>query len=369
MGDIFDYLEWRGDIAFTGHGICDADFGVFGCLSYIPFDDIVSDSFKENRVLKTALEKVLALEGENADGRTFQMKEDRSFLEKLRDCPRYTDIRLTGYVNIRDTKKQEQFAAMTLLLPEGSILILFRGTDRTLVGWREDFNMSFAETLPSQRDAVKYIEKAASKLKGNIIVCGHSKGGNLAMYSAAHCNGRIRDRIGKIVNLDGPGFFKENVDTAGLMSISDRIVSFIPQASIVGMLLEHEEKSVLVHSTAPLFSQHHIYTWGFRRGGFEEEKELKAGSVVLDMALKQWVEEFTVHEREKLVEGLFDIVAESDAATLDELVKGRNVMALLKGFSHMDEETKAVLDRAYSIFKDAIKKSIPLAKKEEQPQQ
>lgn len=409
MASIIDYLAWRGDITYDQVPMTNADYGIFGCMSYFPFDGIVPPCFKEERSLNLAerlgistsaerltgrkaadrkqkeqapdgkmsdgkqpegqatgpvelgeaLRRLLIAAGPEGDGRKLQMKEDELLIPALMDSYRFSTLKIAGYTTLYDEEKEEQFGAFTVILPHNKFVVVFRGTDRTLIGWKEDFNMGFRDELPSQLDAVEYLNRAAANIKGEIYVCGHSKGGNLAMYAAVFCKPEVQARIKDVVSLDGPGFMENVLAKMDLSVVGRRMRAFVPQNSVVGMLLGHPEKHTVIHSRAALLSQHHIYTWDVMGASFVPEDALKNGSVVFDAALKDWVANMTNEQREKLIEGIFEAVKASKAQTLNELLTAKNMVEIIKALGNMDEETRALVKEAWKLFSAAMKKSMP----------
>lgn len=357
--DVMSYLEWRGDISIAGLPLCEADYAVFGCCSYFPYDGVVPESFDAAPVsLWNAVNRIKELAGLDGDGRSFHYKEDVEMTDVLLTSPRFTSIGLIGFRNIIDVEKQEQFSAISMLLPNRQKLIVFRGTDKTLTGWKEDFNMMFLEHVPSQEDAVKYLEEAAAALDdgGEIILCGHSKGGNMAVYAAAYCSENVRARIKQIVSLDGPGFESDRIESEEFNAIKDRIRSFIPQQSVVGMMLEEFQKSSVIHSRGTAFWQHSLYTWEIRRGDFIRETDVKALSRNVDATLTNWLRSLDREKREKVVEGCWKVVEASGVDNVEDLFTFKSTINMLKSMGKIDDETKDVLSEAVKLFRNAYKK-------------
>ena len=376
MSDLYDYLGWRGDISFSDLGVCEADYIVFCAISYLPFDGLVSedlqtpvrlgDAIKRMRELvpqpskqkKTKKAKDVA-EKETPD-REYLFKGDDRLTELITDSPRFADIEMSGFVNRIDTGSQKQFCAMTYRLPTGDIVVNFRGTDDTIVGWKEDFNMGFMSELPSQKDAVEYLSEAAGAFpRSKIYVCGHSKGGNLAMYSAFFCSAKVQRRIVSVRNLDGPGFIEEVLEKEGPKGILGRTKTYVPQSSVVGMLLSHEEPYHVVHSTNYALMQHKLNSWEIRRGEPVGDEGTTNSSQLIDRTLKQWVSEMSIEQRGKLIDGIYEVVSTADAKTLSELTKGKSTVAIIKAMSKLDDEKKVLFRTAYKIFKESLKQSLP----------
>ena len=357
MKNLFEYLDWRGDISFDRIEPVNADYAVFCSLSYIPFDGVVPDMDEGGFVpLGDAAGKVLKRMRKKGCDTKYHLPEDEQLLESVGRTVRYGELKAGYYVNIFNPEKQEQFSAVTFLLPNGDIVVTFRGTDGTLIGWKEDFNMGFMDTLPSQEDAVRYIERLAQDNNGNIYLCGHSKGGNLAMYGAAFVTRDVQERIIAVRSLDGPGFKKKVADRRGFTRMTDRMETFMPQSSIVGLLLEHKEKNRIIHSFAKGRKQHDIYTWSIMGGDFDEEEELSESSVRVNKAINGWITGMSDEKRMILTDGIFEIVEATQAETLEELFEAKKMFAVMKSLGRMDEEKKELIVETGRIIRASLKK-------------
>ena len=356
MSNILDYIDWRGDLPFEISPFCDVDALIFCRLSYIPFDNIVPDKFTNYITMNQAVKKVIEL-AEN-DALTFHDDNDLAFLKKILESKRFSNIDITGYVNIFSEEIQKQFSALTLLMPDGTLYIAFRGTDGTLVGWKEDFNMSFIDTVPAQSEAVKYLENAADSLSGKIRVGGHSKGGNLAVYSAAFCNAETQKRLIQIRNFDGPGFNEKTIASDKFKKILPIVRTYLPQSSIVGMLLEHAEDFTVVFSTSSGILQHDIYTWEVEKYGLVCVDRLSNSSQFIDATLKDWLDSMTMEQREKMIDGIYEIMVKSDISSTQNIFSRKNLLTFFKNFENTDDETRSNILQAMKILKKSLKNSI-----------
>ena len=242
MSNIFDYLNWR-DIPIEKVEQNEVDNLILSRASYFPFDGVLEN--EEKITLKEAYDRFLKIKKKPH----FLQKEDKKLFAILSCSTRFKDIFVYNYINKIDSLEEKQFSAITFFLPVDTIYVAFRGTDDTLVGWKEDLNMTYSEYVPAQEDAVKYLEDIARKTKGPIIVGGHSKGGNLAIYASAFCKESIKKRIIKIYNNDGPGFSKKIVENVKYKNIVEKVHTYIPQTSIIGRLLNHTGKANIIKST------------------------------------------------------------------------------------------------------------------------
>ena len=353
MANLLDYLAWRGDLPLDAVPLNDVDALIFARLSYVPFDGIAEERVPLFEAAQRVLDTVSMADAPRACG-----KEDQQLLTQLLKSPRYADIVLDGYENIFDPVRQEQFAALTLHLPDGSASVAFRGTDGTLVGWKEDFNMSFSTFVPAQLDAVRYLTDAASRTQGSLYLSGHSKGGNLAVYAAAFCDPEIQERIRGVRNFDGPGFTQQVISQTGFVRILPRVRTYLPQSSVVGMLLEHEEAFTIVESRSVGIYQHNVYLWEIKRGGFVELQQLSASSQLMDRALKDWVAAMPAEDRGRVINGLYTALSATQAETVRDVREHRK-LAALKAVMDLDPETRALTLQAARLLYQSLRRSMP----------
>lgn len=260
----------------------------------------------------------------------------------LAASPRFRDIRIMGYTEQFDLTTEKQFSAMTFQLKPDLFYIAYRGTDSTLVGWKEDFNMAFQSPIPSQEEAVRYMEKAALYCPGNFLAGGHSKGGNLAVYASAMCREDTQNRILKIYSHDGPGFLEATLRSKEFQNISQRIEKTIPQSSIVGMLLEHQEEFRIVRSNKSGFLQHDQYTWEIENNDFIFIEKLTKDAKFADKTLTDWLNRLTEDDRERFVDALYGVLNANNLTTIDDFrADWQNAIpATLHAISQLDGDTK-----------------------------
>ena len=226
MANIFDYLDWR-DISLEKVEFNEIDNLILARLSYFPLDG----SVKENDEI-TVKEAYLKMKEQGTTGRILQA-EDIDLFPKLANSERFGNLKLTGFVNKIDPEAEKQFSAVTILFPDNTIYVAYRGTDNTIVGWKEDFNMSFSDLVASQTESVKYLEKIANKYpEKKILVGGHSKGGNLAIYASVFCKPEIQDRIIEVYNNDGPGFSEKVVQSPEYAKMIKKVHTYIPHSGV-----------------------------------------------------------------------------------------------------------------------------------------
>lgn len=352
MANLIDYIKWRGDIDFKHDKFNEIDNVIMSRLSYYPFDNVI----KKNE--KITIEQVAKrFEKLDSQKETILQENDIKMVKLMAATNRFKGIYVSDYVSKISKEEQKQFAAITLILPNNNIYVSYRGTDNTIVGWKEDFNMSFEDRTASQISAVKYLEKISKKYDGKIMIGGHSKGGNLAVYAATFCNDSLKSRIIKIYNNDGPGFSEKIISDEKYKKILKKVTTFIPQSSVVGRLLNHEEKYYVVQSTQVGILQHDVYSWELLANNFIHLKDLTNGSQVVNNTIKTWLNSLDVEKRKEFVDLLFEILFATNAKTVKDLKQNvlKNSKVILSTYKNIDEESKKVLS-------DTIKELMKIAK-------
>lgn len=363
MATIFDYLEWRGDLKINQARLNNIDALILSRLAYIPFDGIILSDPLDKITIEEAADIFFSLKDPLNE---VNMPQDIDLLTALAKSERFRNMYLSGYVNEIDYKSQKQFAAIVIDTCDDSHFISFRGTDNTLVGWKEDFNMSFMTPVPAQMEAVYYLEKIAEVIPGGIRIGGHSKGGNLAVYAASFCSKSVQDRIEKVYNNDGPGFDSTVISQKGYTAVYEKIQTFVPQSSVVGMLLEHEEKYIVIHSTQIGLLQHDLYSWEVMRDHFICLDTVSNSSRFIDKTLKDWMKAMAPEQRERFIEAMFSIFSETDAQTLNELTANwyKSAQLVLKSLKNMDESFKQVISQVLLLLIKSAKQNLPMFKPE-----
>lgn len=339
MADMFDYLQWRGDILFSQMPVNHVDALVFASLAYVHYDDVVPESYGSFVTLRDAAQQLLALP--DADSRC-RVPNDLTLLKAAAQTERFGRVGMTHYLNVFDPEADTQFAAMAFMLEDGSAFLAFRGTDNTLVGWKEDFNMSFQESVPAQRLAQEFVCSFAHVSQAPLYLGGHSKGGNLAAYAGAKCGPGIQDRIRLVYNHDGPGFSEAMMTHEGYLRIVPKILTFVPQSSVFGMLLEHEEPYTVIRSKHIGLMQHDPYTWEVMGGDFIRMDELTADSRFLDRTFRTWLAGMTPEERNEFFDAVFDLLMLENASKPADVLRPQNLRALFQTLQ-MDEEKRNII--------------------------
>lgn len=311
----------------------------------------------------TLADAYAALDGEHAfaHGSGYTGLADPELTEtlfrKIAANPRFASIRVGGVEERFSEQDQTQFAAMTMMLPDGTLAVAFRGTDTSFVGWKEDFNMAFQYPVPAQRSAADYVARVAGLWHGDLILLGHSKGGNLAVYAAMEADERLQRRIRRIYSLDAPGFPQDVVDGERYRAVMDRIVKIVPDSSIVGMILEAPEPCRVVRSNERGLMQHLAFSWQVRGDAFVEAPGVAASSRYFNRSLNDWLTGMSVEQRERTVDALFRVLDASDQKGLIGLKEAgpRTIPAMIGTFAELsDDDRRHLLEAATLLIKASL---------------
>jgi hypothetical protein len=298
---------------------------------------------------------------------TFAPDRTKQLLTAVAASPRFRDIKVMGYVSKLDKAQEKQFSAMTFRLAPRLSYIAFRGTDGTVVGWKEDFNMAFRSPIPSQEEAIRYLTQAGRHCPGQILVGGHSKGGNLAVYASAFCKESLQLRIQRVYSHDGPGFLPHVLQSPGMAAILPRVEKTLPQSSVVGLLLEHQEALKIVKSRSVSVLQHDPFTWEVEKGSFVPLEQFTRDARHLDRTLTAWLQKMDHTQRERLVEALFGILESTDVRTLDQLRADwqKAIPAVAREAANLDQDTREFLFRALKELAALSIRTLPASLKKE----
>lgn len=352
MATVFDYLRWRGDLSFDVSPLCEIDALIFCEISYIFFDGIVPQSADGNRItVRDAAEKFFE---RNADKEIISLGEivPREIVDLFRlaaTTKRFSEIEIGHFVNIINDETVEQFSAMTFFPDDDYAFIAYRGTDDSIAGWRENFRMSYLTPVPAQLRAEEYLMNTATNFNGRIILGGHSKGGNLALWSGLNAPDEICNRIEKVYNFDGPGFLDDVWISEKYRRIADRVYTIIPTGSVVGLLLKYDDNYHVTRSeTKKHLLQHNALTWNVLGCEFVRDTDISPDIKRSNELLRKWIYSMEPSQRKAFVEGLFSIFYSTHAKTLTDLAA--NKKELIKAFTNIDHDTRQALTTGIKYF-------------------
>ena len=361
MADMLDYIAWRGDIPFTQVGFTPVDNLILSTLSYLDLTGIVDFDLSHPIPLHQAAEAFFALD---SHPQRIRVKADLALLKAAALAPRFRDAELAFYRDIFIPEEQTQFAAVAFLLDDCSAFLAFRGTDNSLVGWKEDFNMSFQDLVPAQREALRYTQELSAACPRPLRLGGHSKGGNLAVFSAATCESAVQERILEIYNNDGPGFTGFLMGKPGYLRMVPKIRTYIPQSSIIGILLEHEEPYAVIKSSQLSILQHEPHSWEVMGGDFIYVSQLSNEVQFIDLTIKKWIAGMTREERSNFVDAIYALITAGGADQTTDIIRPRNIRAFFKALKADDETKKMLSEELYNFLRSANDIRMQLSLKE-----
>ena len=346
MSTIFDYLDYVAYDSIYDRPFKELDVLALTELTYLPFDRIVPQGDTTN------IEVRLSDAAELVDRTTDFIVTDQhlQLVDSLATSKRFKNLKLLNYVDEYDPDVQKQFAAMTYRLTMDVYLVVFRGTDDTLIGWKEDFHMTYMDHVPSQRRAASYLQHVMKEFpRGRFMVAGHSKGGNLAAYACSYLPDQLFKQVDAIYCYDSPGLNKSIIKTEGYQRIAHLIHRFIPQGSIVGMMLEVPEPATIVKSRAfGGFAQHDAFTWMVEKDGFVTLDQTSPDSQQMDQTLKQWVQEVPDSQLKKFFDTFFGLFLDAGITSINDLMNLKNfskIKDIFQNAQDLDPTEREMLER------------------------
>lgn len=360
MKNIIDYVLTQQE-PFTQRAFCAVDSLVLSELCYRDFRGIVPglaqepitisigdlmDGKREDRLLNTSVR---------------DKETRRRMLQALGQSKRFRDVKLLYYIDQTDEAKGMQFSVITFLLGDGTAYIAYRGTDYSVVGLKEDFNLACVDPIPSQIEGLAYLNDVALRLDVDLRLGGHSKGGNVAIYSAMWCNDGVRRRIRNIYSHDGPGFHDEVYRSERYIAVKDRIHQTMPQSSLVGMFMQQHGEYDVVESEGFWFMQHDPFAWTTQDGDFAYAQKLKLSARYVNVTMNDWISKYDNEMRELFIEALFEIIQATNVKSLAELAQDwrAKVMAARSAMKDLDQQTRRHIRKALSALIVMSIKSIP----------
>ena len=362
MSTIFDYIKRRGDFTFEQLPLNLIDSLAFTELCYAPFDKVLNSEINCRGITISALYKKFISDKTIPEkfGAFIPAHEIIELLKLMASSERYQNIRVRGYINDVSIDEEKQFCAMCFDLSEETSYISFSGTDDTIIGWKENFNMALFTPIPSQKEAFYYLNKVANSCTSRLYIGGHSKGGNLAVYSAVKANKQIQNRIIQVHNFDGPGFEREFIQHIKNTSILPKIINILPENTAVGAIFEDIGERVIVKSSAKGFLQHDAFTWKILDNDFVHARGVSKSSKEFHDLLNILVSQISEEEKKDLVEAIYKLFSVNNSTTLTDITS--NKLKFLLGILKTDSKTRKIFFKAIKIiikekyFKASVKK-------------
>ena len=339
---VFDYLRWRGDLTFAQDAFNEVDNLILCIIAYLNFRRFpeLRSRDADKAVLMSDIVPRMTAEDEQQG---LSPNDYIPLMKLAAESCRFAPVRLFGYETVRDETREMQLDALSFLLPDGTLFCAFMGTDRSLVGWKENLNLSYMDAVPAQIGAVEYVEDMAWRCPERPVrIGGHSKGGNLAAYAAIHIPEALQARMLDAYNNDGPGFRRDVTDTAEYRRIAAKLHTYIPAASIVGVLLEHTEDYTVVASSSRAIMQHEPLTWGVLGSRFIRQEARSEFGKASDDVVREWLASLSPQEREEFSNALFDMFTQGGTVQSLEDVRQSELLRRLAA----DEKQRGIVSEA-----------------------
>ena len=344
MGNIMDYISWRGDLSFEQSQFNEVDNLILACFSYVNLDGIPAVTKQKGIGLKKLTKEFMKLHTMK------ELEADKSFIRlapfmmmEMAKSVRFGKCVVRNYVNDIVTEAEQQFAAMEIVLEDGTSYVSFRGTDDTIIGWKEDFNLSTG-VVPAQKRAIEYLQKISEHTDGMLRVGGHSKGGNLAIYGSVMCKS-AHEKIFEIYSNDGPGFSREFQELPEMKEMMPKIIRIIPVYSIIGTLLEHEKEPVIVASSSKGLLQHDGFSWEVQGPALVRRDSLNKTALRFIEILHKWIDGMDMEQKRLLIEDLFATLQASGYENLSEVQSGglKSLAAMVKRVEKFAPESRGMM--------------------------
>ena len=355
MSKIFDYFNWRGDLSQTACPFSEVDIACFTQLVYLDFNGLLLDE-NSSLTISQLYKKYESLNViEKNVGLVISNKAKYMFREMAR-LPRYKNLVVSDFVCEKCHKKTKQFRAFSIKLNHKEKLVIFSGTDDSIVGWEENFSMTYVDSTSSAKRSVSYLKQVANSVD-KIIIAGHSKGGYLAMYSLLYSVKAISDKIQSVYAFDSPGF-TEILSFKKQEKCSYKIYEYAPQNSVFGRIFNHYGSMKVVQSSFKGMFQHDIFSWDIRANKFVLADSFSKISDAVDNKIKSILSNMSIDDKKRLAKITFEVLYSTGAKTLTDLSIKK--IELIKCYLRMNNDDKKFLKSilVWDFFRDKNVRSL-----------
>lgn len=348
MNNVFGYIDEKSDSLFSVRPLCEVDALVFAWLSYFEIEKL--DKLGITCIGLTLEELAAASEKNLGKFKKPSIREKLIstvtgawMLKQVSDKVRFKDVRIGGFRTVTDHENGIQFSVTSYILDTGVQVVAFRGTDTSIAGWKEDCMMTFNQLIPSQELALSFLNDLSGD--NGIVLAGHSKGGNLAIFAAFECRRELVPLISDIYNFDGPGFSFDIMQTANYNDLREHIHSYVPGSSVFGMLMDHVDDYAVVSSMNAGIMQHYAFYWKIDDCSFVLQKKRNLSSRSMDAAFNQWLSSLSLENRKAIVEAIFSILEESGVRYFNEFssIGFARIRQVFAKMHNMDPQTKKMI--------------------------
>ncbi len=360
------YLEWRGDLSFAQLPFGEVDALIFAWLIYYTMEDLQDKGvgvpgLTVRQVARAHVETFGPLREVDPLKKPFPVDNAQLLLRQAAETERFGNTVVEDFAAIRGRSSGAQFAAGSFLLDDGRRVVAFRGTDTSVDGWKENCRMAYEENVPAQLLSSAYLEKLTDGKR--TIVTGHSKGGNLALYATLKCRPKTEAVLDQIYNFDGPGFCFDWTDSEKCVRLRDRIVSIVPESTIVGALLNHDDRCQVIVSEMSGFLQHNAFCWHVKHSRFVRAEGRSKVSLAIEKTMQEWLAELSYAERKEAVLMLFGVVEQAGLTDFQDMMEdtARKGMQIIRGMVNWEPRQKERVGRLISELLRQCGLSVPAA--------
>lgn len=365
MSNIIDYAQGLKAYSFDKVFFKDLDVLALTEVAYLPFEQIITEG---EITLEKLAQYYTTLNGEKGEILSVITTPRIDLLRILGRSARYGTIEAFDFINKIDSNIERQFSAITYRLEDEKYLVVFRGTDENLIGWKEDFHMTFMHEVPAQQSAYQYLEKRMTEYPGEYIVSGHSKGGNLAIYACSKLDEEKQNSVTGIYAFDAPGLHESLLESDGFLRIKDRIASYIPQDSMVSVLLEPPVNAKVVKSNAILLLQHDTFSWEVGQIDFVQIENQSQLSIHADKVISSWLDTMSNNEKQEFSDVIFDVFLESGINKFADITVDtpKKIINIVNNMTRLTSEQKKItiqvffklFNAQFDVFKSYLPKPI-----------
>lgn len=365
MSNIIDYAQGLKAYSFDKIFFKDLDVLALTEVAYLPFEQIITEG---EITLEKLAQYYTTLNGEKGEILSVITTPRIDLLRILGCSARYGTIEAFDFINKIDSNIERQFSAITYRLEDEKYLVVFRGTDENLIGWKEDFHMTFMHEIPAQQSAHQYLEKRMIEYPGEYIVSGHSKGGNLAIYACSKLDEEKQNSVTGIYAFDAPGLHESLLESEGFLRIKDRIASYIPQDSMVSVLLEPPVNAKVVKSNAILLLQHDTFSWEVGQIDFVQIENQSQLSIHADKVISSWLDTMSNNEKQEFSDVIFDVFLESGINKFADITidTPKKIINIVNNMTRLTSEQKKMtiqvffklFNAQFDVFKSYLPKPI-----------
>lgn len=352
--NLIPYIKKHGQKDYLEFDLNEIDLSIFSILAYLKLDKNFTKPILLGELVRQYQKK-----DKKIIKNTYGIKSINDLLKVIVKYPRYSNIIVSDYFEEKDVSLEKQYASITFHLNDYNHIVAFRGTDHSIVGWKEDFNLTYVKETPSQKTAKKYLKKMLCKYKGKFTVTGHSKGGNLAVYAGCHAPVFFSHKLKYFYNFDGPGFDFQIVNAKPFENNKHKIINLYPKDSVIGMIFYTFGVKKFIKTAILGIISHDLRLWRIKDDKFIEGDQTNFSSFI-NQSINSWLQKASYSDRKKIVNLLFGLVNIDGELKLKTSPKKayETIKDIVSKYHQIDEEDRKLIIKQFSnLIKSSKSKS------------